>query len=258
MRSLLLVVSLSCAFAGEWSKSYTVGRSAELEVRCDDASVEIAGGGAGRIDARVVTRGWEIKPGEVEIIESQSGDRVNIHVKLPQGLFSGWSGNRSVKLILAAPSDLKARVNTGDGSISAKNISGDLRFGTGDGSIGGSGLAGSLEANTGDGSIHVDGRFEALRLNTGDGSIGVVANPGSIVRSSWSVETGDGSVSIRVPSDLRADLDARTGDGHMSVDIPGAQPSSSRKDHMIARLGGGGMPFRVRTGDGSVTIGAIR
>jgi hypothetical protein len=258
MRSLLLILSLSCAFAAEWSKSYQVGRSADLDVRCDDAAVEINGGAPGRIEATVITRGWEIRPGEVEIIESQSGDRVSIQVKLPRRFGITWSNNRSVKLTVSVPSQLIARIHTGDGSIRATSVSGDLRFDTGDGSIGGSGLGGSLEAHTGDGSIHVEGKFDVLRLNTGDGSVDVTAATGSVVKSGWTVETGDGSVHIRVASDLRADLDARTGDGRVSVTGTDVRIAGSRDQQISARLGGGGLPFRVRTGDGSITIGVAR
>ena len=257
MRSLFVLLSVSIAFAGEWSKSYTVGRSPDLDVRCDDASVEIVAGSAGRVEARLVTRGWEIRSGEVEVIESQSGDRVNIQIRMPKWRF-GWNGDRSAKLSLSVPPQLTARVHTGDGSIRANGVSGDIRLNTGDGSIGGSGLGGALEARTGDGSVTLDGRFDVLRISTGDGSVGVTAAPGSVVKSGWSIETGDGSVTVRVPSDLRADLDARTGDGHLSVRLPNLQKSGSGDHYVNGRIGGGGLPLKVRTGDGSVTIAAVR
>ena len=84
------------------------------------------------------------------------------------------------------------------------------------------------------------------------------AAPGSVVKSGWSIETGDGSVTVRVPSDLRADLDARTGDGHLSVRLPSLQKSGSGDHYVNGRIGGGGLPLKVRTGDGSVTIAAVR
>jgi hypothetical protein len=256
MRSLTILLSVSAAMAGEWSKSYTVGRDAALDVRCDDAAVELVAGAPSRIEARLVTRGWEIQPGQVEVIESQSGDRVHIHVRIPKWRMD-WGGNRSARLFLSVPPQLTVRVNTGDGSIRAQNISGDIRLSTGDGSITGEGMGGALEARTGDGSVRLDGRFDILRVNTGDGSVGVSAGPGSTVKSGWTIETGDGSVTVRIPRDLRADLEARTGDGHLSVDLPDFRTSGSHRD-VKGRLNGGGLPLRVRSGDGSTTIAASR
>lgn len=253
MRTLLVLLSLTVAFAAEWSKGYSVRSSPNLDVRCDDASVELISAGTGRIEAKLVTRGWDIRPGEVEVVESQTGDRVNIQIKMPKWRF-GWKADRSARLYVSVPQQLTARIATGDGSIRANNVSGDIRLSTGDGSISASGLGGSLEAHTGDGSIRVDGRFDVLRVNTGDGSVGVTAAPGSMVKSGWSIETGDGSVTVRVPSDLRADLDAKTGDGRLSVSLPGFQASGSSEHHVSGRIGGGGLPFKLRTGDGSVTI----
>ena len=52
-----------------------------------------------------------------------------------------------------------------------------------------------------------------LDLHTGDGSIEAAAKPGSTIDSSWSVRTGDGTITLKLPGDVRATIDAHTGDG---------------------------------------------
>jgi hypothetical protein len=259
MRTLLLLAaaSASCAFGGEWAKTYQSGNSPELEIRCDDGALEFTNGPSGQVDVRVTTKGLEIRPGEVEIIESQAGNRISIHVKMPRGM--NWNfGNRSVRVTVSVPPSLTLRATTGDGSIRLAGIGGDLRLNTGDGSITGTSLNGSLEARTGDGTVNVAGRFDALRVNTGDGAIEVAAASGSVVKSGWNLETGDGSVRLRVPPDLKADVDLHTGDGSMRVDVPGLATSATGDHDVRGRLNGGGLPIRVRTGDGSVTVSSLR
>lgn len=259
MRTLAAFLVVSAAFAGEWSKTYTVGGSPGIDLRVDDGSLEFVQGGAGRVSVQVLTKGIDIRPGEVEVIESQSGDQVSIHVKYPRMRNWGFSsGNRSVRVSVTAPARLTLRAATGDGSIRASGIGGDLRLNTGDGSITASGLDGALEARTGDGSMNIAGRFDALRASTGDGSMDITAERGSKVSSGWNIDTGDGSVRVRVPSDIRADLDARTGDGTLRVDVPGVTTTGGDRNEMRARLNGGGMPLRIRTGDGSLTVAELR
>jgi DUF4097 and DUF4098 domain-containing protein YvlB len=257
MRALVLLALVSCAFAGEWSKTYKAGNSPDVEIRCDDGALEFTAGPSGQVDVRVTTKGFEIRPGEVEVIESQSGERISVHVKVPRGI--NWnSGNRSVRVAVAVPPLLTLRANTGDGSIRISGAGGDLRLNSGDGSIIGTDLNGMLEARTGDGSVHVGGRFEAVRVNSGDGSIEVRAATGSVVKSGWNIETGDGSVRVLLPSSINADLDLHTGDGGLHVNLPGMTKSGSDDHNLRGRINGGGLPVKVRTGDGSVTIAAVQ
>lgn len=257
MRTLLLLAAVSCAFAGEWSKTYKTGNAPELEIRCDDGALNFTAGPSGQVAARVTTKGLEIRPGEVEVIESQAGDRISVYVKIPRS--KTWNmGSRSVRVDVTVPSTIKLRANTGDGHIGISGVGGDLRLHTGDGAITGTNLNGEVEARTGDGSVNVAGRFDAVRVITGDGSIDVAAAPGSVVKSGWSVETGDGSVSLRLPPDVKADLDLHTGDGSMKVNLPGVTTSNSGDHDVRGRVNGGGMPIRVRTGDGGVTVSSFR
>ena len=258
MRTIIALLAASVAFASDWSKTYTIGTSPSLEIRCDDGSLEFTRGSAGRIEVAVVTRGIDIKPGEVEIIESQAGDTVSIHIKFPRGMQFHFGGNRSVRVTVTAPPTLTLRAATGDGSIRATGLGGDIRLNSGDGSITGSGLDGMLEARTGDGTITIAGRFDALRASSGDGALDITADPGSKMSSAWSIDTGDGSIRVRLPRDLRADLDARTGDGSMNVNVPGLNVTSSGNSDRRGRLNGGGLPLKIRSGDGSVTISASR
>jgi hypothetical protein len=266
----LFALAAAPAGADEWTHQYAVKGKPELHVKTDDGAVRIETGTAGTVDARVTTEGWKIAPGEVTVTESQTGNRVDIEVKAPKGHFG--SGHRSIEVLLRVPKEsdlvvatgdgsIKAQpvsgrldLSTGDGSISADGLEGEIRLHSGDGSIRATGLSGRLNADTGDGSMTVRGRFDLLDLSTGDGSIEAAAEAGSKVESAWSLHSGDGSITLRVPEGLGAELDAQTGDGSVSVGNPAMVKGSIREHAVRGTLGPGGPPLKIYTGDGSIRL----
>lgn len=269
----LVAAAGSPASADEWSHRYPLKGRADVHVRTDDGSVRVESGASSEVEARVTTEGWRLAPDGVTIKESQAGDRVEIEVLLPKT--HGWTGKRSVEVVLRVPAaaDLdvrtgdgsiktdavngRVRLATGDGSITAEGLQGDIGLHTGDGSIRASGLSGRLQADTGDGHMDVRGRFEALDLRTGDGGIEASVESGSKVASPWSLHSGDGSVTLRIPPDLGADLDAQTGDGGIHLDSPVSVKGTVRENAVHGQLGAGGPALRITTGDGSIHISGL-
>lgn len=150
----------------------------------------------------------------------------------------------------------RVELHTGDGSIRAQDVSGELTLTTGDGSITVDGAEGRLALETGDGSVNVTGKLGGVRLRTGDGSIVYRAQPGAAMEEDWDISTGDGTVSLYLPPDFGAELDAHTGDGtirnDLSVETPDSESANRRT--VRGRLGGGGKQLRIRTGDGSIRL----
>ena len=91
-------------------------------------------------------------------------------------------------------------------------------------------------------------------MRTNDGRVDVEAQKGSKLAPDWSLASGDGPISLRVPSDLAATLDLRTGDGRVDVRLPVTITGRVREREMQGTINGGGPLLRIRTGDGSVTL----
>ena len=268
---LALLVPTFSAVGDDWSHQYALKGRPELHVATDDGNVRIETSDRAQIDARVTTQGWRIAPGEVTITESQVGDRVSIEVRLPRDRFRLF-GHRSIAVTLGVPREADIDVRTGDGSVSAQPVSGrvsiftgdgsitaeglhgNIRLHTGDGSIRATGLEGRLEADTGDGHMDIRGRFELLDLSTGDGGIAAEVENGSILSGAWSLRSGDGGITLRVPEGLNADLDAHTGDGRINLDFPITVAGSISHSNVRGKLGAGGPPLKLRTGDGSIRL----
>ncbi len=238
--------------AGEWSHRYPLKGRPELHLRTDDGSVQVEAGDRAEIEARVTTEGWRIGDGEVTVTESQTGDGVSIQVRVPREAdLDVRTGDGGVDV---EPISGTVAIFTGDGHITAHGLRGDIRLHTSDGAIRAEGLEGRLKADTGDGHMTIRGRFDALDLHTGDGSIEAAVEHGSKVSEAWSLRSGDGGITLRVPDDLGADLDARTGDGSIVLDSPVTVSGTISPSAVRGKLGAGGAALRIQTGDGSIHV----
>jgi DUF4097 and DUF4098 domain-containing protein YvlB len=270
----LLVVGLAAGAAGaeEWTRQYTVSGRPQVRVTADDASVSIASSDGRQVDVRVTATGWSIGPDGVRISDTQTGDRLELEVRLPHEQWGWMPRHRSVKVEMRVPRESDIDVRTGDGSVSVQPVSGHVRIETGDGSISVEGLRGdvqlrtgdggidaagieaSLRAHTGDGHLRVRGRFDVLDLSTGDGSIDAQVEAGSKPSAGWALRSGDGSITLGLPSDFAADLDAHTGDGHITLDLPVSVEGRISSSTVRGKLNGGGPVVTLRSGDGSIRL----
>jgi len=93
-----------------------------------------------------------------------------------------------------------------------------------------------------------------LTLHTSDGNIDAEAEAGSKSRSGWNLQTGDGNVALRLPSDFAADLDAETGDGRVNIDFPLTTNGSVKERTVRGKINGSGALLELRTGDGNIEL----
>lgn len=267
-----LLTSPATAGTDHASRSYRVTGRPDLRLVAEDAHVQVRPGSPGEIRIDVESEGWRIGAGGVRIVESQSGNQVEFELREPHHWGIGFEIRKRLTITAVVPPDLdlnvvtgdgsvelgdlrgRLQIHTGDGHVNASNLRGETDLECGDGSIEAEGIEGQLSGRTGDGHIRVQGRFESLRVHSGDGPVLVVVDPGSKVSDEWRLSSGDGSLTLRVPRDLRADVDATTGDGHISSDLPILMSGTLTGHSLHGRLNGGGGPLTLHTGDGSIRL----
>lgn len=259
MRRQILILSLFIlapvfASADEWNKTFKVTGTPELQVDAKDGAVELSSWDQKAVQVRVETAGWRIGADQVRVIDRQMGDRVEIEVLLPKWNWGIHLGNHRVRMYVNVPRESRLDIHTGDGNIHGSDLRGELRLRTGDGGIDLEKIDGKLNADTGDGQVRVSGRFDQIEVRTGDGSIRAEVVKGSKVATGWSFNTGDGSIDLRLPEDLTANLDARTGDGNIQIDVPVLVSGSLGRNQLHGKMNGGGPPLEIRTGDGSIRV----
>ena len=259
IRLSLLTLALSTvavlpARADEWSKTYNLSGRPDLRVETSDANIRVTTWDQNTIEAKVITNRYKIGEDGIRVEEHQTGDSVEIEVRYPHHNFNIEWGQHRVDIIIQMPREGKVNLRTGDGKIDVAGLKGEMELHSGDGSESIDGVDGKLRATTGDGHIQANGRFDEVDLKTGDGHVDVRATSGSSVGANWRLETGDGSVSLEVPSNLAADVDLHTSDGHIDLDIPVAAEGKIRTNEIHGKLNGGGSLLTIRTGDGSIHL----
>jgi len=265
-------------FVEREERRFTVDGKPDVKLSTRDGAIEIRTWDKREVLVVIEKRALNKQAADAIPIEShQDGNRISVEVKSRAERLSGWwfwAGFGEARLIVSMPAESNLEASTGDGSIDLQGVNGTISVRSGDGSIrarevtgtlaarSGDGsirldtIKGAVDANTGDGSIAITGAFTGVRARSGDGSIVVHAQQGSATESDWDISSGDGSVTVEVPDNFGAELEARTGDGGVHLDglaLSNVSGDISR-NRASGRLGAGGHAMRVRTGDGSINL----
>jgi hypothetical protein len=259
-------------------KRFKVGPGTEVTLDTFDGSIQVQSWDQPDVQVEIQKRGPDREvAAALEVRSSQDGNRIRVEAPAPKVMREVVGINvssPSVSFVVRLPQKTKLTATTRDGSISVENVNGTVNLRSGDGSIRAERITGDLTARTGDGSvavgevdgrvslesgdgsIRVGGRVQDLHVKTNDGSIVIEADDGSAMKGNWDISTGDGSITFRVPRDFSAEIDADSRDGRVRSEIDGLTASNDDDDRgtLRGRIGGGGHTVTIRSGDGSITV----
>jgi len=146
--------------------------------------------------------------------------------------------------------DGKLRLTTSGGSLNLKDLKGDIKATTSGGSVNGRNVSGELVTHTSGGSIHLYELTCSVEASTSAGGIDVeIKELGKYVKLSNS----SGSIDLQLPKGKGVDLDL-AGD-KIKTDQLGNFDGKVEDDSMQGKLNGGGVPVRVRTSSGKISLG---
>ena len=254
----VLVGITGMAQADEWKKTFSTQGRPEIRINTNDASIEVKATDRKDTEVRVITKNKDIGEHKVQVTDNQSGDTISVGVHRPahMGIRVNWN-DMSVLVEVDVPREANLDLHSGDGHIRVDDVKGNLQLDTGDGHIEANRVDGKLHARTSDGHMTIEGRFDDLDLRTSDGRVDATINPGSVMSSPWSIQTGDGKVDLRLPEAMNLDVDLQTGDGRVTSDIPLTVSGEMSRSSVRGKLNAGGFELRVHTSDGGIHIGKI-
>jgi DUF4097 and DUF4098 domain-containing protein YvlB len=252
----LCLVLAPFARAEQWSKTFTITGKPDLRVETSDANIRVDTWDQNNIEAQVTAEGWKIGEGGVKVLGHQTGDSVELEVRLPHNvcIVCVHTASHRVDVEIHVPREGSVSLRTSDGSIRLSNLKGNMDLQSSDGDQDIDSVDGSLRAHASDGHIKAAGRFDSLQLSSGDGLLEARALAGSTIRSNWDLHTGDGSVTLRLPEAFAADVDLHTGDGHISLEMPVSVEGKLGQNNIHGKLNGGGNLLTIHTGDGSIRL----
>ena len=228
---------LSSEATDEWTHHYPLSAGGRVEIVNINGPVQLSAGPAGTVEVHAtITAKSLTDAGAKELLqrgrirETAEPARVRLETTIPRGV----SGSYTVQYDARVPADAVTEISTTNGSLKADGIAGKLK------------------------ATGVNGRID-LRDVSG-GINGIVAN-GSLtvslakVTAQVRLETTNGSLSLTLPADSKANLSARVVNGGLTVTgFQIDQPTGRRIRDLEAGLNGGGPDIDLRTTNGRITV----
>lgn len=147
----------------------------------------------------------------------------------------------------------KVELQTAGGHIHCGDVEGDVIAHTAGGGINLGKIKGKVEAKTAGGSIEIEGAEDAVQAQTSGGSIRakITGQP----NGDSDFETVGGAVTLYLPAEIRANLDARGSrySGRIHSDFPVTMETSSDGE-IKGTINGGGPAIVIRDRVGSINI----
>lgn len=247
-----------------------------LTFEADVGSVTVVGG-----DARYVVVHADMRASEsflsdfhIDAQQTQSGVTISARKSHPWFQWFGFGSTR-VQFTVDVPRDYPVYVQTAGGDLavrdlnaSVQNVAGTIDLHTSGGSIDAQRLNGSAKLSTSGGGIDVADSTGDLDLRTSGGSIRLRNDDGRIdahtsggnIRAELranrgiSLSTSGGNITVILPQDTRASVDAETSGGRVSSDFPLSTTQITDSEHLRGAIGGGGPPIDLHTSGGDVRL----
>lgn len=146
----------------------------------------------------------------VPITISAEGNVVTVRARASKGHRHWGHSTMNGSYTIQVPKSFAAKLDTGGGSITARDLVGDLRANSGGGKLKFAHLNGARRANTGGGSIELASCEGASEVESGGGDILSRDGQGTL-----RVRTGGGAIEVR---NFSGDTDVETGGGELSLE----------------------------------------
>jgi hypothetical protein len=237
------------------TKNFSVGSQPTVVLNNGNGSVHIINGSANHV---TVVAHKHVLLGDGNQISVQydlnsSQNTLTVTVPDQQG-FSLFNWNHGVDFDVTVPAQANLHMETGNGSVDATGINGQISLETGNGSIDVTQVNGPMTLKTGNGSITTTqtGASGNSTFKTGNGSIDFngTLNPNN---GTYLFTTGNGSIDVTLPGNSSFQFAASTGNGSIDSDFPSV--GSDDRDSVEGTVGSA--PYAqvtLRTGNGSIHL----
>lgn len=266
MRRISFVIALAvalpaCAQDFHWQKTLMPGKTIEIKNLNGQIVAGHATGGSVEVNAIKHARWSDPSSIRIEVVESEAGATVCAIYPPSSGLFDGLlSYLFSVKLAQTASNEVCAPGESGWTSLSNDGLSVDfaiqvpngVRF-VGrnvNGRVEAVSLEGEAEVYTVNGSVQV-GSSDYAQASSVNGPI--QASIGNLNKAA-TFHTVNGAITVELPADVKASLDASTVNGGVSCDFPLTVQGGFSARKMNGTIGGGGPRLALTTVNGAIHL----
>lgn len=190
--------------------------------------IEIRGWARSEVVVEIEKRGAAAAVEALSLTATERDGTIAVDVSRPAT--SGWrrwlTGAASANLVVAMPYETDVEAHTGQGAITIERATGRIDLRTEDGGIRGTEVRGDIRARsgggivrldrasgrvdaaTGEGEISVAGALDVVEVHAARGPVTVEVEAGTRLQGDWTITTGAGQITVRLPDDLRAEIEA--------------------------------------------------
>lgn len=232
---------MNASATDEWKKTYTLAPGGQLQLTNVNGGIDVTpSADASTVEVVAVRRvraSTEQAAKEqlktLQITDRATPSEIAIEVtRAPEGMPFGHP-SREVKFTVKVPKNTTVKVSTRNGSVHIAGLAGSVKVETTNGEITGENLAGPVDAGTTNGGINLQ--------------VAAVAPDG--IR----LDTTNGEIALRVPSDTKATLSAKW--AHGSFEASGLKPEGgTERRRYEGKLNGGGSRIEMSTVNGQIRI----
>lgn len=214
----------------------TISNPGKLDVSSMNGGIHVLGEDRKDVEVEARVEAWADSASEASSILHDVQIQTDGGTIRDKGPNFHW-GNRGygISYTIHAPHQLSAELKTLNGGIGLEHLNGDLKFDTTNGGVDLTDLSGNVRGSTVNGGLDI-----ALSGSRWQGE-GLHA------------ETTNGGITLNVPENYAAHLEAGTVNGGIEVNFP-VTVQGEIKHHLDTDLGGGGPTIHAETTNGGVTI----
>jgi DUF4097 and DUF4098 domain-containing protein YvlB len=183
-------------------------------------------------------------------VDVAAGERLTVEGRFGPG--SAFT-SRSVDLVVEVPAGVTVDgVATANGDVTVEDVAGDVSAVTENGDVTVSGVDGYVQCNTTNGDVRARGTRGLTWAQTSNGAVDVEVLR---MREDVTCRSTNGSVTVRVGSDVTAAIRLTTSRGDADVRDLEYTTSTSRGNHIEGQLRGATEPLlRAESSNGDVTL----
>jgi DUF4097 and DUF4098 domain-containing protein YvlB len=275
-----------------FDKTFAVSPGGVLSVETDSGAVKVSGSDRNEVTIHAVIRGSRSVTEKFEITANSNSEGVTVIGRRPSWLGMSLSfGGLEVQYTIQIPRQYHVEVHTSGGDLELRDfngrahgrtsggnvvisaINGDVEIHTSGGNIRGGQLIGAVRVGTSGGQIKLDTVHGSVEANTSGGDIELAAVEGKLLAKTSGgdvqarlagdnkgveLRTSGGDITVVVPKQFAANLDAHTSGGDVECDLP-VLVTNTRGKHdreLSGAINGGGNAMILRTSGGDIDIRA--
>lgn len=234
-------------FTEDFHYNYNFAPGGRISVENTNGSIEIAGWDKDSVaisGTKSASSEEALKSIKIEI--SQGAGSISVRTLLPPVRHGGAGAKYLINLPRKSQLD---QITSTNGPLRVEDISGEVRLRTSNGSIHLGNVRGRLWVDTSNGRIEGTNLDGDTVLRTTNGSIHL-----DRVRGAMEARTTNGSITLSLPADIKATVDAETTHGTVSSDFDELVHRSRSRRHLEGAIGNGGPLIRLLTTNGSIRL----